>query len=277
MAIAKKTAAVKTTKAAPTSMVKWDAELAKYAAEAAAVTSAATGNFISFRGGVISVDKNPVPGNKLECVVTGHVFENAFYGGDFDADNPTPPVCFAFGIKEDDMKPHEKSSDPQHPQCTGCPQNEWGSADKGNGKACKNIRRLGLIPADAVENGTIEEATILYAKTPVTSSKAWDGYVRQVTDTLRRPPFAVVTSITAAPDPKKQFVVSFALSEKIDDSEAFGQLVAKHKQTMKEIDFPYTPMSEEERNKPRGKKGAAPSKYAKPAAKTATAPKYSRR
>src|ERR1039458_4189621 len=116
-----------------TSMVKWEEELARQADIAAAVTGTASGTFISFRGGIITVDKNPVPGNKLEAVVLAHCFENSFYEGKYDSDNPVPPICFAFGVAmpgmkpeqletiEADMKPHEKSSKPQASSCAVCP------------------------------------------------------------------------------------------------------------------------------------------------------------
>src|ERR1017187_9247309 len=81
-----------------TSMVKWEEELARQADIAAAVTGAARGTFISIRGGIITVDKTPIPGNKLELVVLNHCFENAFYEDSYDEGNPVPPVCFAFGV-----------------------------------------------------------------------------------------------------------------------------------------------------------------------------------
>jgi hypothetical protein len=264
-----------------TSMVKWEEELARQADIAAAVTGTASGTFISFRGGIITVDKNPVPGNKLESVVLAHCFENAFYTGKYDPESPTPPVCFAYGVAkpgmsveqleniEASMAPHEKSTQPQHKTCSGCPQNEWGSADQGRGKACGNKRRLAIIPGDdeALKDATsIAAQKVYFAKTPVTSGKNWDGYVKTIAKTLRRPPLGVVTVITAAPDAKKQFVVNFDVKAKIDGAEQFEALVEKAKGV--EIDFPYLPPTDDQ---PAAKKGTSNPAARKFAGKSAPA------
>src|ERR1017187_3936687 len=112
-----------------TSMVKWEEEMARQADIAAAVTSVASGTFVSFRGGILTIDKTPMPGAKIEAVITNHCFENAYYDQKWDEDNPVPPVCFAFGVAkpgmsaaqleaiESSMVPHEKSTKPQSKSC----------------------------------------------------------------------------------------------------------------------------------------------------------------
>jgi hypothetical protein len=50
------------------------------------------------------------------------------------------------------MGPHpsmqaDANFQPQSDLCKTCEHNQWGSADKGRGKACQNRRRLTMIPA----------------------------------------------------------------------------------------------------------------------------------
>jgi hypothetical protein len=272
-------------------LVKWDDRFAKYAAEAKAKTGTPTGQFVGSQGGVFTVDKVPVPNNELVCVVMDSIFENALYDGDFDSDNPQPPVCFALGVVEADLAPHELSEEPQvgkgspNPEstcCADCPNNEWGSADTGRGRACKNGRRIGIIAGDSVETGVLT-AGVHYLKVPPTSLAAWDQYVKQMADTLHRPPFALVTSIKLVPPPpgKLGFRYEIKLKQRIEDmngvdEQVFSDLEAKHLQVAEAIGFPYQPMSAEDRaaarqpNKSRGAARFTRQAAAAPAAKKKT-------
>lgn len=244
-----------------TAIVDWKEEMARRADAAAAITGTASGQFIGLKNGIISVDKTPVPGNKLQAVVLAHIFENALYEGKYDPDNPAPPVCFAFGTAEDDMVPHELSTNPQglseqngEPEkgesrrCKTCWANQWASADQGTGKACKNIRRLGLIAGDESSIATAEsiaEQKVHYLKTPVTSSKFWDAHVKDVAKNLRMPPLGVVTTITSAPDGKTQFRLIISVGGTIETAEQFEALTKKAATVEQEITFPYQPKAEE--------------------------------
>jgi hypothetical protein len=260
------------------SMVKWDEEMARQAAIASAATGAATGTFVNLKNGILSVDKTPVPGNKLAAVVVAHCFENAYYVGKYDPNNPQPPVCFAYGVPkpgmpidevkelEDNMVPHDMSTDKQNSNCKTCPRNQWGSADEGKGKACKNLRRLALIPGDEESLVQIDKQKLYFMKPPVTSSKFFDGYVKDIAKTLKRPPMGVVTEISVVPDPKSQFLVKFELVEKIQDADQFEALAEISKRAFEEIDFPYQPASDEQKKAaPAAARNAGPRKFAAPA------------
>jgi hypothetical protein len=229
---------------------KWDEELARQAQMAASIEESVIvgGNFVSTRGGRLSFNGGEVPGNKLNVIILDHILENHYYTGRFDPDTPQSPVCFAFGRTEVEMAPHEKATEPQAEACKGCPLNEFGSADTGKGKACKNIRRLALIPEDAIED--LEGVQVAYFKVPVTSVKAWAGYIQQLANVLRRPPFAVVTEISIVPDAKTQFKVQFKLVSQIDDGDHLAALLAKKNEMAETIAFPYAPPSEEEEKVP---------------------------
>lgn len=267
-----------------TAIVAWDEKLAARAAMTKKQeASVATGSFIGMKGGVLSYMGNAVPENKLNLVIIDAIMENHIYEGKYDPNTPQSPVCYAFGRDEDEMAPHEKVETPFAEACAGCPNNEWGSADTGKGKACKNIRRLAVITEDALDGGAeaIEEADIAYMKIPVTSVKAWAGYVNQLTAT-NKPPLAFVTEVSVVPDPVSQFKVQFKVLEEIDDGALIEALLAKAEVVEQQIAFPYQVVEAPAAPAPRGGARAAtrqaaakaprPAPAAKPAGKPAAKP-----
>lgn len=266
----KKTVAAKTT-----DMTVWDAELAAAAeasAKLAAEQSGGGAKSISIRGGVMTIDGNPVPGNTIVGVVAGFTMLNKYFEDDFDPDNPSSPVCYAYGQKKEEMGPHDESETPQHEQCTGCPQNEFGTADKGKGKACKNTFLLLVRPTgdydakadqfDAPESAedldSGEEGFYSLSVSPV-NLKAWSGYVAKLASNLR-PPWACYTKITAAADPKKQVALSFAPAGNAA-SDLLKTLKEWNVEAMKTIEQPFPKNSErEEREEKPAKKSNKPAK-----------------
>ena len=250
---AKKAAAKKPGKA----MVSWSEELAKRAQSAAAIEEnvGSGGTFISLKGGRMTFNGAEVPGNKMNVVVLDHILEYTYYADGYDSDNPQPPDAYALGRDENTLRWHENSI-PEYAGelCKDSDINQWGSAEKGKGKACKNQRRLALLPEDeAGDAETIEEATPAFLRIPVTSVKGWAGYVRQLEKTLQRPPLGVITEISVVPDAKTQFKLQFKLVEAIEDGDVIEALFAKADAT--ELDFPYAPREEEEEKPQRGKAG----------------------
>lgn len=218
----------------------WDAQLAAFATEAAGQEAGGAGNFVSTRGGRLSFGGNEVPGNKMNVVIIAAVAENHYYTDRFDPDNPASPVCFAYDTGDGtEMGPHENSSDPQSETCAKCPMNVFGSADTGKGKACKNIRRLGLITEDGLEDVAAAELAVL--KIPVTSVKNWGTYVSSLANTLKRPPFAVVTEISCVPDSKTQFKINFKLAGQITDGETLQALMERREAVTASLTQPYAP------------------------------------
>jgi hypothetical protein len=184
---AKKTPAAKA--ATGTALVKWDEVLAAKAKQAAKVVSSIGGgskNVLSFKGGKLSYQGGNVPGNALNVVVVSAVNENNFFEGRYDPNNPSSPTCYAWGSPDGDdahMKPHEKAPNPQSNECQSCPNNEWGSAETGRGKACKNVVSLAMVSEDALESvEALQAAEVFYAKLPVTSGKSWKGFVNDCGD-----------------------------------------------------------------------------------------------
>lgn len=250
-----------------TAMAVWDAKLAELAKKQKALSDTnITGTpRISVRGGIMTFKNNKVPNSELDCIILDYAFEHSFYGVDaeFDPDNPANPVCFAL-TQEDERKmvPHEMAMDKQSETCAKCQWNVFGTANKGKGKACKNIARLILIPADALKTG-IAEAEVAIMNVPVTSVRNWTGYVDRLNDTLHKPTLGVITRIKAEPDPKNQVLVSFMMKQngEIDDGDAIGALIEKQASVQAVLMKPYEPQAEEAKPA-KGKNKAAPAKKA---------------
>lgn len=242
-------------------VAKWDEEMARYAKEASDAEQMPGVKRISFRNGVITVNGQEVEDNKMEVVVIDSVYVNTYYVGSFDSDKPQSPVCFALGRNDKELKPHEASGKPQHEQCLGCAKNAFGTADKGKGKACKNIRRLMVISADRLNEKSIAESEVYCAEIPVTSVRGWAEYVRSLAGTVNRAPFAVVTNIGVLKDKKDQFHVTFQLKEVMDQKLARASL--KRREAVMETSlFPYgTNTGEETEEKPKKENGKQRRKF----------------
>lgn len=257
-------------------VANWDEELAKQAQQAAKTEeSTATGSFFSVKSGVLTFNDSPIAGNQMAVVVTDSILENVFYGSDYDSDNPQPPICFAFGRDEASMAPHSvvvESGNAVADKCSECPNNEWGSADKGKGKACRNIRRLALVPAGTLDKNdnytedleNVADHENAFMKLPVTSVKGYAAYVKSLAASLKRPPHGVVTHIRVVPDPKNQFKVTFEALGKVENN-VMGDVMQKHEEAVATIEQPYQAYEEQEKK---------PARNAKPAAKAAGRRKY---
>lgn len=197
-----------------------------------------SGNWISFKSGILSINGIAMKGNKAPVVVIHSIFENQLYADKYDPNNLQPPVCFAFAEKDEDLKPHPDAAQPQAASCAECPKNAWGSdPGGGKGKACKNVRRLAMISANDLDE--ISKAEVALAKLPVTSVKNWSSYANQIANVLKIPPLAVITEISTEPDAKTQFQVNFQLMDKIEDGEKIKALLGKRRDTTPLIFAPY--------------------------------------
>lgn len=257
-----------------TALAKWDEELAKQAAIAAAIEeSTATGQFFSTKSGVLSFNDNPLPGNEMAVIILDHILENVYYDSDYDSENPQPPACFAFGRDEKALQPHKivieagNSMAGASGLCAGCEMNEWGSADKGRGKACRNTRRLAMIPAGNFDQNTgkfkaftdvdqFESSPIGFLKLPVTSVKGFAAHVKQVAGALKRPPFGIFTRVSVKPDPNNQFKVLFEPLGQVPDA-LMPTIMARREEALATIESPYSLPGEEEEKPARGAKGKA--------------------
>lgn len=233
-------------------VVAWDEQLAREAEAAAGMeASAGGGNFFSVRGGILSFNGIQMPDNQMLVVVIDHILENVFYADEFNSDKVTPPTCFALGRDEKTLAPHKvvfEAGQEQNDTCPGCPMNEWNTAPRGRGKACRNIRRLALIPAGEFDkDGTpkliddpihYQNAQIGYLKLPVTSVSGWATLVKQLNAVFKRPPVGMFMRCRVVPDQKSQFKVIFDVVKEVDES-LLPALMERRQGVATTIDFPY--------------------------------------
>lgn len=243
----------------PNAVISWTDKLAGMADETLDEIGAAVGQFFSTRGGMLKFGGAALPGNEMAVIIMDSIHENAYFTGSFDPDNPTPPDCFSFSRTGKNMAPHEIAGKPQCSDCENCEWNAWGSADKGKGKACKNIRRLGLLSIGSFNKAgdfimvdepkdIIGAAEVGFLKVPVTSVKNFANYAKTIATAGRRPPFAVITKITVVPG-EPAFKILF---EKVCDvpDELMDAVMERRNEVVSTIDFPYQPLDEKEDESP---------------------------
>jgi len=246
-------------------VTKYDERFAQMA-DAYAGEEQVGGDFLSTRGGILTFQNEPLPGNQMVVVILDVVMERTFYAEKYDpsAEHNSPPVCYAFGRMDgtedlDELAPHVSMQsdltyfEPQNDICKTCPNNEWGSSDTGKGKACAERRRMALLPAgyyqpkrgsrdmelhlyDEIEH--YQNADIAYLKLNVMSVKDWARYVTDLASRLRRPPMGVITRVYLEPDPKSQFRVKFDMLEELPE-ELFETIMERHEEAKNGIIFPY--------------------------------------
>lgn len=207
------------------------AEMAAYAKDEAAAERPSVSK-ISLRGGMLSYQQQPIANNILPCIVLIAAHRNAYYDQPFDPNNLQNPVCFALSEDGEGMEAHENVPDDNVPDddpekdrpgprsCEGCAMNAWGSDPKPNsrGKACKETRRLVLIPASSVN--TVEDclkAELAILDCPVTSGKNYSNFVNGLAASANVPPWITITNISTERDPKTQFKVTFTPMSVVQD------------------------------------------------------------
>ena len=137
-------------------------------------------------------------GPTLECVLLDFVWFMVNYPGAYNANNPQKPNCFAVGRENPEpkpgeigLKPHPDVKDPQSETCEECPKNQWKSAHSGNGKACKNQRRLVVLAPDA--DGGSEPMSMYVSPGGL---KFFDAYVSRLQNEHGLLPVQVITKVS---------------------------------------------------------------------------------
>lgn len=225
---------------------EWETQLAESAKDEAAVEQPAVQAF-SLRAGVLSYNNQPMPDNKMRVIVAASAFENALFINKFDPNNIISPLCFALSENGEEMAPHDQSYKKQNDACLGCVNAEWGSdpnSPSGRGKACKETRRLALIPEDALAD--VGKAQVAMLRVPVTSVANWAQYVHMLAASAKRPAWSVITEIQVVPDAKKQFQVKFTPVDAINDPKVLTELQETRKRAQQAVMTPYAMMTEEQ-------------------------------
>lgn len=203
---------------------------------------------ISIKSGVISVDGAKTKDNKLVVAVISAVWGKAYYTGDYDPDVPQTPVCYGFSAKSAaDVTPHEAAPDKQAEACVGCRHNKFGTAERGNGKRCKDEVRLMVVAptGDDVVSGEVRMLTI-----PPGSLQNWGKYVVRLAD-MGGSVRSVLTEVGVEPY-RGAYKLVFNPAGKLSD-EAYLALKARREMATEQSMQPY-PVIEESDQPKRGKK-----------------------
>lgn len=192
MAASKKKAAARSSGSKEVANV--DQELANEVAGIKERVGAPETNAISIRDKMFTFPDGRVIDGAMHMVIVDFMNWNMYYADKFDPQNPKPPVCFAAAKEMQNLAPSENSPEPQASECNGCWANEFGS--DGNGKACKNTRRLVVL--DPEEDPA--EATLYTLSVPPTSTKGFDAFVNGVARLHQKPPIAVVAKVMFHPE-----------------------------------------------------------------------------
>lgn len=261
----KKAPAKKSASKAMVSMADFEKQMAAQAnTDSARVGSGADGSFLSIKGGSFTFQEADL-GTEFEVVILDFVNEKAYYDGPYDSDNPSSPACWA--ITHDDpseMVPHPDSPAPQCESCAECWANEFGSADTGRGKACKDQRKLLMAAADDFAEETPDKE-IAFMRVPPTSLKAFDKFIKGLGKLSKRPCYGVTTDMSVTMDddyPKLHFVPN----QVIGDVAFMQEIMDMREQHCDSLMETYDPANYEEpkakgpRKKAGAKKKAAPKK-----------------
>lgn len=193
------TAPKKTTARATANLpVNYAEQLAQESAEIAKRIAAPSGDRIRFNANRSFITPDGMEGDTLEVVVVDFTSSNLYYEGMYDRDSPQPPACFAIGTQPSMLVPSDNSPNKQADACSSCPNNQFGSASNGRGKACKNTRLVAMMPVTALDNPD-EDAPIWIMSIPPTSLKAFDAYVHSLAAKHSTVPVGVVTEVYLDP------------------------------------------------------------------------------
>lgn len=178
------------------SVVNIQEQLRQQAAEMAGRTQSPGGNKIRVTQDKQIVLPDGAKVSEIDVVVVDFATVHNFYEGKFDSKNITPPGCFAVGFNPKAMAPTDSSPNKQAEDCQTCPMNEFGS--DGAGKACKNGRRLAVLPPNETGDDVDadENTELMILDVSPTALKNWDGYVQGLARTFQLPPVGFITHVS---------------------------------------------------------------------------------
>lgn len=115
-------------------------------------------------------EDEPEIANEITGVIAYRHKVNAYWEDAYTGEN-TSPTCSSL-----DGKTGIVTETGETKNCANCPFNEYGSAKEGNGKACKNMRRLYIL-----REGSLFPVVLLL---PPTSIKNFDNYIMKLMNNL---------------------------------------------------------------------------------------------
>lgn len=170
---------------------------------------------ISTKSEMFTIGETMLP-DPLEVIVVADAHLNVWYPGAYDPDTSEPPGCFALapaleldgegkpavGTGEAGMHAHITSPQMQggnnDHDCATCEMNQFGTAEKGRGKACANRRQLAVVMASdpALQAGSKEMPAYAILGLSSTALSPWGKFVSGLAKIEGRPPHGVIVRFT---------------------------------------------------------------------------------
>ena len=135
--------------------------------------------------------------DQFEGLIIDFAYRNEYYIGAYNPKEITPPACFAIATSTPMLTPSDNSPLKQNQSdCATCQQNQFGSHPNGNGKACKNVVIIAILPPIEAE---VEDHDIWVMKTSPTAIRPFNAYAAKISG-MNMPIGAVRTRFFFDPD-----------------------------------------------------------------------------
>ena len=153
------------------------------------------GNRISLRGRVFNMPDGSTNPGPIAAVILDFRSHNQYWAAPYAPNHLEDPICWAVSRTYEDLSPSPDAPERQAERCNNCPRNIFGSAQNRKSKACRNSRRLAIVPPDA----TPETEPMILSASP-TAISAFESYVLGLAASEGKMPVEVVTHIAFKPD-----------------------------------------------------------------------------
>lgn len=202
-----------------------DKALSAHVSDAAARIEKPAGQSIGIKGKKFKF-KEDVIGRVASFVIVDFIRQNSYYDEAFHEDDIKPPACQALSVDGENMVPLEHAPRKQNETCDGCPQNAWGSADVGRGKACGEQYKLAVLAVDSSRNETYANCDMATITVPPTSKKNFGKYVKALEDATGRPPMAFLTEFSFDDDFDHE-VLLFEVNKGYKDAKTLSAILSR--------------------------------------------------
>lgn len=211
---------------------------------------------ITHQAGVIKIDDKPVQGNRLTVAIIDYIHRKEFYLNPYQPGVAQTPGCYAMGREEKGMVPHDQVPDKQNPDCGTCRHNQFGTAEVGRGKRCKDTRALMVISPLLDENGrpkmdpdAVQKAEVRQLSIPPASLKAWSQYLNGLQGATRTGSESeMLVQISTTPGHSGGHTLTFTQAGLVPPA-MLQAIVAKRKQVEGALFAPFPNIAAEETEK----------------------------
>lgn len=218
------------------------------------VLPSASGNFVSFKGGSISLSGRNV-GNLLPIVMFDYTYLRQWFSKQYTPDSQASPDCYSL-VK--DTAPHPKAAVPQSDACLQCRYNEFATSSNGKGKACQEGSRFVFIEASALSSqAAVLAAPIWSARASYLNSKHLSRYVNNP-GFNKVPLWGVVTELHCNPDGTSQYALDFVPQQVAIEEDILDAINARMDEAQRLLVAEFPVVTEPERPAARGREQAAP-------------------